>query len=184
MVKKQPEAPILVPVGDAATQAAAGELIREYLGFIRDIALQHYQLSFDIDAMVESDLHDPSKFYPPTGRFYLVRHGDRSIGVGCLKALGDPRVSELQRMYVQPSSRGVGAGRILLRRLLQDATAMKFRSVRLESLRALEAAHALYRSVGFNEIDPYDENSMRDYQSSATIERYRASAIFMELALA
>jgi hypothetical protein len=60
---------------------------------------------------------------------------------------------------------------------------MQFGTVRLESLRALSAAHTLYRSVGFREIEPYAENSMRAYQSAGAVDVYRSSAIFMELAL-
>lgn len=172
----------LVPVGDAATRAAAEQLIREYLAFIAETAREHYRLAFDIEAMVASDLHDESKFFPPAGQFYVVRHAGEYVGVGCLKRL-TPAIAEIQRMYVRPSVRGVGAGRLLVNRLLSDARTMHFETVRLESLRALAAAHALYRSVGFREIAPYNESSMTDYQSPQALEKYHASAIFMELTL-
>jgi GNAT superfamily N-acetyltransferase len=173
---------VIVPVDDDATRTAAERLIREYLRFIGEIAMQNYQLTFDVEAMIASDLHDAGKFYPPAGRFYVVRHADQFIGVGCLRRLAQD-VAEIQRMYVQPAARGLGAGRRLVERLLSDARAMQFGIVRLESLRALTAAHALYRSVGFREIEPYAENSMRDYQSAEATRTYRASAIFMELTL-
>jgi GNAT superfamily N-acetyltransferase len=176
------EVALLCPVGDAATRRAAEALIREYLQFIAEIASREYRLSFDIEAMIASDLHDESKFYPPAGRFYLVRHGDRYVGVGCLKRLAEG-VAEVQRMYVQPVARGLGAGRLLVDRLVADARVMQCKTVRLESLRALAPAHALYRSAGFKEIEPYAENSMRGYQTAKTQEAYRSSAIFMELAL-
>ena len=150
--------------------------------FIRDTALLNYRLAFDIEAMVASDLQDESKFYPPAGRFYVARHHSRYVGVGCLKRLA-PAVAELQRMYVQTSSRGIGVGRLLLERLLADAGAMKFASVRLESLKVLKAAHELYRSVGFRDIDPYAENSMSEYQAPESLDTYRANAVFMELKL-
>ena len=57
-----------------------------------------------------------------------------------------------------------------------------YTKVRLESLKALTAAHR-YRSVGFVDIDPYSENSMRDYQAPETHDAYRQSAVFMELTL-
>jgi GNAT superfamily N-acetyltransferase len=177
-----PDAAVLVPVGDVATRRAAEELIREYLQFIADTAHQSYELTFDIEAMVSSDLNDRTKFYPPTGRFYLVRHAGEYVGVGCLKLLA-PTVAEIQRMYVRPSARGLGAGRLLLGQLLSDARELQCDTVRLESLRALTAAHTLYRSAGFREIDAYDDNSMRDYQSPEAMEAYRASALFMELKL-
>jgi ribosomal protein S18 acetylase RimI-like enzyme len=86
-------------------------------------------------------------------------------------------------MYVRPTARGLGAGRLLVEQLLADARAMQFGIVRLESLRALTAAHTLYRSVGFSEIEPYADSSMTDYQARDVMETYRASAIFMELVL-
>jgi GNAT superfamily N-acetyltransferase len=173
---------MLVPVDDASTRAAAEALIREYLTFIADTARESYHLTFDVEAMLASDLGDAGKFYPPAGRFYVVRHGDRFVGVGCLKRL-TPHIAEIQRMYVQPSARGLGAGRLLVEQLLTDARAMQFRTVRLESLRALSAAHSLYRSVGFRDIEPYAESSMRAYQSAGAMDTYRSSALFMELAL-
>ena len=172
----------LVPVGDVATRAAAERLIREYLEFIAEIAMQNYRLTFDIEAMIASDLHDESKFYPPAGRFYVVRHAGQFVGVGCLKRL-TPTVAEIQRMYVRPSVRGVGTGRLLVERLLADAKGMQFKTIRLESLRVLSAAHALYRSVGFREIEPYNESSMTDYQSRDALKTYHSSAVFMELTL-
>lgn len=170
----------LHPVESSAQGDAARALISEYLRWVADIALSNYGLSFDVDAMVRSDIEDRTKFYPPTGRFYLVSHAGEYVGVGCLKRLADG-LAEVQRMYVQPHVRGAGAGRLLVEKLLQDAKAMGYCKVRLESLKALAAAHTLYRSVGFHEIDPYSENSMKDYQAPGALETYRESAVFMEL---
>jgi GNAT superfamily N-acetyltransferase len=172
----------LVPVETAGQREAARALLVEYLRWVGEIARSSYGLSFDIEAMARSDIEDPAKFFPPTGRFYLVRHDGRDIGVGCLKRLA-PNVGEIQRMYIQPHVRGVGAGRVLVERLLRDAKELGYTRVRLESLRALAPAHGLYRSVGFVEVEPYADNSMDAYQDPATLEAYRRSAIFMELSL-
>jgi len=172
----------LIAVDDEETRAAARRLIVEYLRWIADAAEEKYGLAFDIEAMAASDLEDSAKFFPPAGRFYVVEHAGEYVGVGCLKALS-PTVAELQRMYVQPHVRGVGAGRCLLERLLADARAIGYHAVRLESLKFLSAAHTLYRSVGFVEITPYAANSMKAYQPAETEEAYRASAVFMELQL-
>src|SRR6478736_8102613 len=169
-------------VGDATTREAARYLIAEYLQWISSAAAASYGLSFDVDAMVTSDLEDRSKFYPPGGRLYVIRRGESHVGVGCLKRL-TPAVAEIQRMYVQPHVRGVGAGRLLLQLLLRDAREIGYEAVRLESLKFLSAAHALYKSVGFAEIMPYAENSMTTYQPRDTIDRYRSNAVFMELRL-
>jgi len=170
----------LLLVEDASTRDAARSLIEEYLRWIASSAATSYGLSFDVDAMVTSDLEDRAKFYPPDGRFYVIRHSNEYVGVGCLKRL-TPTVAEVQRMYVQPHVRGIGAGRRLVEQLLTDARAIGYEAVRLESLKFLSAAHALYRSVGFVEITPYAENSMNAYQPAERIEIYRSSAVFMEL---
>ena len=170
----------LVPVETASEREAARVLLVEYLRWVGEIARSSYGLSFDIEAMARSDIEDRAKFFPPTGRFYLVRHDGRDVGVGCLKRLA-ANVGEIQRMYIQPHVRGIGAGRALVDRLLHDARELGYTKVRLESLRALAPAHGLYRSVGFVEVEPYADNSMDAYQDPATLEAYRKSAIFMEL---
>jgi len=171
-----------VAVDSAEQREAARSLIAEYLGWIAEIAGAQYGLTFDVHAMDRSDVEDAHKFFPPTGRFYLVEHDGAYVGVGCLKQLS-PRVAELQRMYVQPHARGIGAGRALLTRLLDDARAIGYQRVRLESLKALTPAHQLYRSAGFRDVDPYPDNSMKDYQSADALDAYRRSAVFMELDL-
>ena len=172
----------LVAVADEPTRAAARELLEEYLRWIGKVANESYGLKLDVPGMVESDLGDRAKFYPPTGRFYLLGHEGRYAGIGCLKRLA-PGIGEIQRMYVRPQARGIGAGRRIVQRLIEDARLIGYRTLRLESLRALTAAHALYRSVGFVEIPPYAKNSMEHYHSEADLERYRQSAVFMELRL-
>jgi GNAT superfamily N-acetyltransferase len=158
---------------------AARRLILEYLHWVADIARSRYELSFDIDAMVASDIDDRTKFYPPTGAFYLVACAGEYVGVGCLKRL-DAGVGEIQRMYVQPHVRGKGAGRVLVERLLSDAKDLGYTTVRLESLRALDAAHALYHSVGFVDVAPYPGNSTLGFQAPDAQARYLESAVFME----
>jgi len=170
----------LLHVDDLPTRDAARTLITEYLRWIASSAAANYGLSFPVDAMVTSDLDDRTKFYPPDGRFYVVRNSDAYVGVGCLKRL-TPTIAEVQRMYVQPHVRGIGAGRRLVEQLLVDARTIGYEVVRLESLKFLAAAYALYRSVGFVEITPYAENSMKAYQSAERMDTYRSSAVFMEL---
>jgi GNAT superfamily N-acetyltransferase len=157
-------------------------LLTEYLRWVAEVARSNYGLSFDVGAMLESDIEDRTKFFPPTGRFYLVQHHSAFVGIGCLKQLG-PGVGEIQRMYIEPHVRGAGAGRRLVEQLLRDARTLGYLTVRLESLRALSVAHNLYRSVGFVEIPPYHDNSMQAYQPHESLSAYSDSAVFMELKL-
>jgi ribosomal protein S18 acetylase RimI-like enzyme len=172
----------LVPVGDDATTAAARHLIGEYLSWVAGVAAEHHGLVFDTEAMLASDIGDRSKFYAPKGRFYLLRDAQAFVGVGALQRI-DAATAEIQRMYVQPPGRGRGAARLLLDRLLDDARPIGCDVVRLESLKSLAPAQALYRSVGFVEVPPHDDNRMRRYQDEAALDAYRDSAVFMALRL-
>jgi GNAT superfamily N-acetyltransferase len=172
----------LIAVVAETHKAQARELISKYLHWVAEVAQAHYGLSFDVKSMVMSDVEDQTKFYPPTGRFYLVEQQGQAVGVGCLKKLA-PGVGEVQRMYLQPHARGVGAGRALMEQLVEDARTLGYQSLRLESLNVLEAAHTLYRSIGFRDIAPYSESSMQSCQSPESLATYRESAVFLELML-
>lgn len=169
-------------VQNQSEREQATQLIREYLTWLNEWVQREYDLSFDIEAMVRSDLTDRQKFQPPRGRFYLVRWGEQAAGVGCLKELGEG-AGEIQRMYVRPAFRGRGLGRSIAERLIADARTIGYQRLRLESLEFLSAAHALYRSLGFREIAPYAQNSMQGFQPGETLERYYAITVFMEMEL-
>ncbi len=95
------------------------------------------------------------KLVGPGGRLLLARAGDEPVGVGALKPV-DGATAEIKRMYVRPEARGRGVGRALLQRLVEDARSEGYRTARLESLRFMTEAHALYRSFGFEDIAMFD----------------------------
>jgi len=169
-------------VGSEKQKEQAGALIREYLEWLNERVQREHGIEFDVEAMVESDLSDPDKFHPPDGRFYLAQYDNTIAGVGCLKKL-EEGVGEIQRMYVLPRFRGKRIGRAIVNRLIDDARLIGYRQLKLESLEFLEAAHSLYRSVGFHEIDPYTDNSMRSYQEEENLDRYYSITVFMEMNL-
>ena len=160
----------------------AGALIREYLEGLNERVQRDYGIEFDVEAMLVSDLSDADKFFPPGGRFYLAQYRGDTAGVGCLKKLEDG-VGEIQRMYVPPNFRGKGVGRAMLNHLIEDARLIGYRRLKLKSLKFLEVAHSLYRSVEFREIDPYTDNSMKSYQDAKNLDRYYSITVFMEMIL-
>ena len=155
-------------------------LVREYLGWLNDRLKRQYDMQFDADAMVVSDITDRDKFFPPNGRFYLILCGGEAAGIGCLKKLAEG-VGEIQRMYVSAEFRGRGIGRAIAERLVADAKQIGYKTLRLESLKFLDSAHALYRSLGFRTINPYAGNSMESYQEPGQLANYYSITVFMEL---
>ena len=167
-------------VADDEQKASAAALIREYLEWLNERVKREYGIEFDVEAMVKSDLSNTEKFHPPDGRFYIAVCDGTAAGVGCLQKL-EEGVGEIQRMYVLPAFRGKGVGRAIVNRLIEDAKAIGYRRLRLESIDFLKEAHTLYRSVGFRNIDPYADNSMQSYQEKKNLDKYYTISVFMEM---
>ena len=111
----------------------------------------------------------------PRGRLLVARVDDEPVGVGALKPV-DNTTAEVKRMYVRPATRGQGVGRALLDRLVHDATAERYTTVRLETLRFMTAAQAMYRDFGFVETPGFDGSEV----ANTVLDQL---TIFMELDL-
>ncbi len=89
------------------------------------------------------------------GRLLVARLGDDPVGVGTLKPV-DETTAEIKRMYVRPAAQGRGVGRAILARLVQDARAEGYATARLETLRFMTTAQAMYRAFDFVEVARFD----------------------------
>jgi ribosomal protein S18 acetylase RimI-like enzyme len=76
----------------------------------------------------------------------------------------------MKRLYVVPEFRRSGAGRALAEAVVAEARELGYARMRLDTMPSMTRAQALYRSLGFVEIDPYNEKT-------------RDEAVFMELEL-
>jgi len=65
----------------------------------------------------------------------------------------------VKRMWVADRVRGLGLGRRLLAELERRAAATGARVVRLETNEALVEAIALYRSSGYREVEPFNDEA-------------------------
>lgn len=135
------------------------ELVFEYLCWVAEQADACLGEVIDVDAMLERSVSEFDLFLGPTGRLLLAREGGKVIGVAFMKGIR-PHCCEIKRMYVRPEHRGRGIGRGLLSRLIEDAGEIGCSSIVLDSARYMASAHALYRSMGFEEIDAYPETEM------------------------
>ena len=63
-------------------------------------------------------------------------------------------------MYVRPAFRRMGLGRKMALRIIADAREAGYRKMLLDTLPFLQAAQALYRSLGFYEIERYNDSPM------------------------
>src|SRR5690348_8374244 len=64
-------------------------------------------------------------------RFFAVQRSGEPLGCGAIMLKDD--YAEVKRIYVSPHARGLGLGRVILDRLEQEARALGFLLMRLET---------------------------------------------------
>jgi len=145
--------PVIRPAAGAGDIAHVRALFREYaesLGF--SLCFQGFE---------EELASLPGSYAPPRGLLFLARVGGEVAGVVGLRPLDDD-ACEMKRLYVRPAFRGTGAGGALARAVVEGGRALGYRSMRLDTIRTMTAARALYRALGFVEIPAYYDNPLDD----------------------
>jgi len=100
----------------------------------------------------------PGKYSPPKGTLLAAFDGDQIVGCVAMRDLGHD-ICEMKRMFVPEFARGRGVGSALVDRVVLDAKAAGYQTMRLDtSWRQIEAMR-LYERKGFLPIAPYYELS-------------------------
>ena len=111
----------------------------------------------------------PGAYTPPRGRLLLALAGDDVKGCIALRSL-DGRICEMKRLFVRPAFRGQGIGRLLAEKIIAEARAIGYATIKLDTLPSMLAATRLYESLGFVRCGAYYDTPL-------------ANTIFMELKL-
>ena len=133
---------------ELATGRAAGQCLKRYYEELN----QRFEAGFDPRQSVLGSLDE---FSPPKGSFLVVRMDGEPVGCGGLTPLGS--AAYLKRMWIAPKVRGRGLAKRLLRALEDKAGELGYRTVRLETNKALGEAQQLYRSAGYTEVEPFND---------------------------
>jgi GNAT superfamily N-acetyltransferase len=94
---------------------------------------------------------------PPRGSYLVAYEDEQPVAGGGLRRLADG-IAEIKRMYVRPAARSRGVARALLVALEEDARSLGYAVVRLDTGPKQVHALALYRSVGYVDVPPYNDN--------------------------
>lgn len=104
----------------------------------------------------------PWEYASPAGRLLLAHAEGAGEPAGCVAMRPlNGSICEMKRLYVRPAFQGRGVGRALAEAVIAEARAIGYRRMRLDTVAdKMQAAVAMYRTLGFREIPPYRENPM------------------------
>lgn len=150
----------IVEVRTPEQLAAAKALFIEYGGVINDVAGESLKYQ-GFDSELESL---PGLYAPPRGRIYLAVTGGAAVGCAALRPLdrAGHDVGEVKRMYIQPVARGLSLGHALISRLVADARAIGYRTLKLDTSTSMHAAQHVYGKAGFVPCARYNDDPMDD----------------------
>lgn len=99
---------------------------------------------------------EPHELQPPAGVQLLAYLRSEPVGCGSLKNHPDS-TSEIKRLWVADSVRGLGIGRRMLGELEARAVEQGASTVRLDTNRNLTEAIAMYRRAGYVEVRAFND---------------------------
>jgi len=112
----------------------------------------------------------PGDYAPPHGRLLLAEYEEHLTGCVALHKW-EAGICEMKRLYLRPSFRGKGLGRVLAQAIITEARNIGYQRMRLDTIEPImKDAVEMYRKLGFREIAPYRPNPI-------------AGAMYMELLL-
>ena len=141
-----------------ATPEAVRELFTEYTQMlvVHDPYFQAYLDLQHYDAEV-ADL--TQKYGLPDGRLYVAWCDGQPAGCIALRRLDDT-TCELKRLYVRPAFRGRGIAGVMMQHILDDARAIGYTVMLLDTEPFLRSALKMYRGLGFYEIPRYNDSPL------------------------
>ena len=126
---------------------------------------REYDASLDVDLSfqgIEEEIATlPGKYASPKGALFIARDmGAQAIGCLGVRPFDRPGACEIKRLYVRPAGRGSGVGRAFVTAAAAFAREAGYREILLDSLPSMKAAIVLYRTLGFEEVPPYWNNTL------------------------
>jgi ribosomal protein S18 acetylase RimI-like enzyme len=163
---------VMIQVISAETEEMVQHAItlsQEYVVWMIDAIRTQYP-ELDINEFTSEHNYDdvnkkfPGEHVPPYGRLFLALSGDQVGGCIALGKLSNT-VCEMRTLYVRPAFRGMGIGKKLVDTLLDEAREIGYSHMRLDTLGFMDSAPRLYRSLGFQSIEPYRNvsDSLKQY---------------------
>jgi putative acetyltransferase len=137
---------------------------KEEIEVVRELFIE-YQNFLQVDLCFQSFNEElaklPYKYAEPEGTILLAKVDEKFAGVVALWKL-EEGVCEMKRLFVKDKFKGLGIGRKLAERLLEEAKSKGYKIMKLDTLKRLKAANELYPKLGFIETNSYNYNPEND----------------------
>lgn len=145
---------------DDLSAPAIAELLADHLRDMYEQSPPGSVHALDLDEMRKPDI-----------TFWSVWSGDELAGCGALKEL-DPEHGEIKSMRTAAKFRGKGAGKLILRHIMDEAKAREYKRLSLEtgSMSFFDPARRLYQSYGFHYCGPFADYLLDPNSVFMTIE--------------
>ncbi len=102
----------------------------------------------------ESINHLSTVFTQPKSAYWVIEEDNKIIGGGGIfPTFGlPPETCELVKLYLYPSARGRGLGRLIMENCFKKASSCNFTNIYLESMPELNQAVSMYERLGFENL--------------------------------
>ena len=129
---------------------------------VRDVrsllAVYHQQLLTEVsETSLTAELTSLPVPYVSPGGVLLLARDEHGRAAGCIGLREhDASACEVKRLYVAPDARGAGLGRALVGAAIDYARAMGYTEMMLVAIEgSADVARHIYRSLGFEETEPF-----------------------------
>ena len=131
-------------------------LLSEYTEMLLSINYE-FRLYLELQRYDDEALNPSEKYAMPYGRLYLALYDGRPAGCIALHRL-EGTACEMKRLFVRPEYRGHHIATMLVDRILEDACAIGYDEMYLDTLPELSDAVSLYHTFGFTETSSYNDS--------------------------
>ncbi len=130
-------------------------MVAEIRQYYPELDINEFASEHDYD-----DMHKkfPGEHTPPNGSLFIAYTDSKPCGCIALARL-TPTICEMRTLFVQPEFRSLGIGKQLVQASIHESQKLGYTHMRLDTLKFMTNAQALYRSLGFYDIEPYRDMS-------------------------
>ncbi|PSP73540.1 hypothetical protein BRC86_08980 [Halobacteriales archaeon QS_3_64_16] len=169
---QESESIAVTAVDPDARRSALETLLEEYHAWLASEAQEWATEQESTTAALPEEGYDPTTeaiedvetLTDPDGdvQGFLASYEGDAVGVVLLYGVSK-EMAELKRLYVRPTYREHGIGRVLCRAVIETAGEQEYRRVGLTTPPWSGGAHALYEDMEFAYTDPYPETKLPEH---------------------